>query len=927
MLRLELLGGLTITQNNAPVTNFMSGKVPALLAYLAVTKRAHSRDALAALLWGDLPETDAKNNLRQTLSNLKKFFEPHLDITRDTVAFDSREPYSLDVEQFEKIGDRRPDIPISNLESLISVYRGDFLDGFFVRDASEFEEWMLLQRTRLRELALNALHTLTEHHITHGEYQDAKNYAARLLDMDAWREEAHRLLMLCYARTGQRSAALAQYKKCRAILQREFGVEPSAETNVLYERIRAAGETPRHNLARQATSFVGRAQELARVETLLLKPECRLVTILGAGGVGKTRLALHAAEQLLQRGAFLNGVFFVSLVGLESSAQIAPAMADAFGLVLASGEPKTHVADYLREKEILVVLDNVEHLLDAAAWFVELLQLAPRLKFLVTSREKLNTRWEWIVPLEGLDFLRADSPALQLFVERAQRVAPNFRVDDSNRADAARVCGFVDGMPLALELAAAAVSHHTCADIAAQLEHNLNFLETTLRDVPARQRSMRAVFDYSWNLLSEHERAVWRKLAVFHGGWTRDAARAIADAAATELNALVDKSLVRVLISAHATRYDMHELARQYAREKLKQHADEAAATRAKHSAYFAAYVAAHERALKGADDQNALSAITQELENVLAGWEQAWTGLDWQAIRAYIEPLLVVLEMRGQFALGAQLYQQARVRVELLRECPPEAAHMLGRLLIREGWMRFRLGEFSNTLELVQRGLPLLENARDEYDVAYGLLFMGAAAYGQGELEGSQNFFEQSYALYETIDNAWGCAGTLNNLGQIAIERGDDAAAENYLARALTIARTANISHLTAHTLNNLALLAMRQSDTKHAQEFLDEALDISKQRGEPHVTALTMSHLARALAHAEPMRARRVGESALAMFREFGDRSNMLDLLTLLGNLARAENENPHAANYFREAFTLAREIGASAQTIQEIADALKT
>ena len=929
-LHLELLGGLRVFLDGKPITGFYSIKVPALLAYLAVTQKAHTRDHLAALLWGEMPDADAKTNLRQALANLKKLLEPFLDIQRDAVELKRDANVRVDVWEFEKqitdsrwqIADSNSSSAISHLPSAIRQYRGDFLEGIFLRDAPAFEEWAIAERARLRELALDALQQLVAQFTARGEYANAIAYAQKLLALDAWREEAHRELMLLYARTNQRSAALAQYDACARMLREQLRVEPSAETNALYERLRAVGDIPKHNLPAQPTSFVGRAQELAQIETLLLNPDARLLTLVGVGGSGKTRLALHAAERVWKLGAFLNGVAFVALANVESIEQLAPTMANTFGITLTGDvEPQTQITDYLRAKEMLVVLDNLEQLLDAATWLGEILQNAPRVKLLVTSREKLNTRWEWIVPLQGLEYADADSPAAQLFVERAQRAAPNFRVDESNRADVARVCAFVEGMPLALELAAAAVNRHTCAEIANELERNLNFLETTLRDVPARQRSMRAVFDYSWQLLSERERALWRKLSVFQGGWTRDAARAIADASPNELNALADKSLVRVQTS----RYDMHELARQYAREKLEQDADENSATRAKHSEFFAAYAAAHESALKGAGDQSALSALTQELANVLAGWELAWTIPNWDSIRAYMEPLFVILEMRGQFLLGAHMYASVGACVEGLRERSPEAEHVLGQLLIREGWMRFRLGEFSKTLELVQRGLPLLENARDEYEIAYAFLFLGAAEWGRGELEASEKFFLASYTRYEKIDNAWGCAGALNNLGQVATARGDDDAAENYLSRALQLARAANISHLTAHTLNNLALLAMRHADSKQAQKFLAEALDIANARGEPHLIALTQSHLARALAQDEPRRAQQVGEHALAMFREFGDRSNMLPLLTLLGNLAQAQNETSRAINYFREALTLANASGASAQTIAETESAL--
>lgn len=948
MLRLEFLGGLSITYNDAPVTHFMSAKVPALLAYLAVTQRAHSRDALAALLWGELPDADAKNNLRQTLSNLKKFFAPHLAITRETVAFNADAPYWLDVEEFEKIRDwrlvleqpenaqsARPraseiaphlgmlstqfhlakvlETPLSTLHSRISLYRGDFLDGFYVRDAPEFEEWVLVTRTRLRDLALHALETLTIYHMTRGEYRAAKNYAARLVAMDAWREEAHRLLMLCYARLGERSAALAQYKTCREMLRREFGIEPSAETNALYERLRAVSETPRHNLPPQPTPFIGRMRELAALQEKLLQPECRLLTLLGIGGIGKTRLALETSARLLTQGAFLDGVYFVALSAAQTPEALFAAIAHALGLA-PSSDGKTQLVNYLRAKEILLLLDNFEQLVESTPLLGELLTGAPHLKLLVTSREKLNTRWEWVVPLEGLEYTDADSPAAQLFVERAQRVEPHFHLDATNRAAVARVCQFVEGMPLALELAAAAVHRHACADIANELEHNLNFLETTLRDVPARQRSMRAVFDYAWEQLSERERAVWCRLSVFHNSWTRDAARVIADASPSELHALADTSLVRASVAAHETRYDMHELARQYAREKLN-NSKEADTPRARHADFFAAFAAARLAPLKGAQFKRARAELGPEVENCIAAWEWCMRAPHAQSanLNALLEPLLLMLELNAQYSRGLDLFQRAAAR---FADAHAPLMPLRARLEVYSGWMLFRLGKSAEALALLEHAAHQFGHADTVSDRALADVIRGANEYGQGNLDDAQKFFARSLFLYEQANDAWGSAGALLNLGEVEFERGNYDAAQSHLTRALTLARAAGILHQLPHILNNLGILALRQKDAIRAEHYFQDALNAARENEDEYSYTTGIANLAETLAPRDPVRAADLNQQAIERMQQFGNRADLIAALTLRGRLLAARGETADAKKSWREAYTFARALNLPAR-----------
>jgi len=541
--------------------------------------------------------------------------DAYLLVTRDTVAWNTAVPCTLDTAQFEAHLRAGRDVPDASragaFQHAATLYRGDFLAGFFVRDAPEFEEWMLAQRARYRELALHALHTLTDHHLNRGEYGRAIDSATRLLALDAWREEAHRQLMLALARSGQRSAALAQYETCRRLLDTELGVPPSAETTALYVRIRAVGDLPPLNLPAQPTPFVGRTTELAQMEGLLQEPETRLITLVGAGGMGKTRLALQAAAQAHRRGLFLHGVYFVPLEGVDSALQLATAAAQAMGLQFSgSQEPTVQLLTYLQAREILLVLDNLEHLAGADEWVGLLAQACPRLCLLVTSRERLNLRGERLLELSGLDVPLAlpgkelaGYSAAQLFLNSARNADPAFTFNAENAEVVGRICRLVTGHPLAIELAAAWVRHLSCHEIAGEIERNLGFLATTQKNVPARHRSLQAAFEHSWALLNDEERNTFARLAVFRSGCDRTAATTVTNSRFPILVALCDKSLLR---RDAGGRYALHELLRQYAEVKLQAEPQAYTETQARHSQYYVQFLAAREDAQNDARQHEA---------------------------------------------------------------------------------------------------------------------------------------------------------------------------------------------------------------------------------------------------------------------------------------------------------------------------------
>lgn len=636
-LALKLLGKPQITLNNQPVSGFISAKAQGLLIYLAVTGKAHTRATLASLFWDDAPDAQAAKNLRNVLSNLRALVGSHILISRDEVAFDMSQPYMLDVDEFTRaLASARGQDEAHALQRAAEIYQGDFLAGFYVKNALGFEEWALGRQAGLKNAALQALHTLVGRHLEREEYAAGINYANRLLAIGPWHEETHRNLMKLLSRSGQRSAALAQYQICRQTLKTELDVEPMPETTALHQRIKAAAAPPPHNLPPQPTPFVGRAAELAELGRFLRHPTAQLLTLTGLGGIGKTRLALQAAARAIDPSKndeqiFGNGVFFVPLAHMADAASgqsLMTALAEALRVEIQGPmQPQAQVLAFLRDKNMLLILDNFEHLANDAGQLAQLLRLAPGVKTLVTSRVRLTLPEETLLEVKGLDFPASGRPAdpdkfgaLQLFLQNARRIRANFHLDDAEMAGAIRICQLVEGAPLAIELATSWLRALSCEEIAREIQASLDFLTASSPNVSPRHRSLRAVFDYSWNLLRLEEKTVVGKLAVFRGGFERDAAFKIAGASIAMLAGLADHSL----LWRNATgRYQIHEMVRQFAEETLSAQSPDDERTRNAHARYFAQWLLVRQSALKGAD-LHASVAIEAERENIRAAWNWA---------------------------------------------------------------------------------------------------------------------------------------------------------------------------------------------------------------------------------------------------------------------------------------------------------------
>lgn len=916
-LRLTLLGGLHITRGGVPLTGFVSAKAQALFCYLAILGRPQTRTELAGLLWGDRPEAIAAGSLRQALANLNQIVGPYLTVTRQTVAFNRDSAYWLDVERFEA-GLQGAPPEAEALREAVTLYHGDLLQGFFVRDAPTFDDWLSLERERVRGLALHAFRTLTAGYALRRQFAPGLDYTRRWLTLEPWNEEAHRQLMSLLAHSGQRSAALAQYETCRRLLREALDVEPMAETIALYDRLRKAAVATPHNLPPSSTPLVGRAPELAELVRLLAQPDCRLLTLSGLSGIGKTRLALEAAQAQLAN--FPQGVFFAPLAALHSVDFLAPTLAEAVGLTLYAGDqPKSQLLHYLSDKRLLLVADSFEHVLEGVGLLTEILTLAPEVKILVTSTEQLNVHEEWVLSLAGLsvpppdhDQAIEDYGAAELFLQCARRVSRNVPLTAAEKRCVARVCQLVEGMPLALELASAWVRSIPYGDIVAEIERSHDFLTTTLRDVPERHRSVRAAFNYSWEQLLPLEQEAFSQLAVFRQSFERTAAQAVALASLPVLSALVDKSL---LIRTEAGRYQVHDLLRQYAKEKLEHNAVEAQA-RDRHLEFFLQLAEEADSKLHGPEQLLWLDRLEAEHDNIRSALEWALkdTGRGRPADRALrlAGSLGLFWDLRGHFSEGRQWLEQA---LALSPSSPPGLAEQSARsqALYWAGHIAKWQGDYHRAAELAAANLKLCRALGDAWRTAYALYLCGSVANKQGELGRAQQFLDESLSGFRAVNARWGLAHTLGTLGNIARAEGREAQALTWLEESHELYRRLGDRRGLARSLNRLWHWPYRQGDFGRATALLEEAAGLFRELKHRDGVAIILRHLGLVVqAQGDLKRARALFEESLALFQELGDKDDLMFTRWYLGRLLCYERELPAARVMLAESLQLAREVG---------------
>jgi predicted ATPase/DNA-binding CsgD family transcriptional regulator/DNA-binding XRE family transcriptional regulator len=716
---------------------------------------------------------------------------------------------------------------------------------------------------------------------------------------------------------------------------RAADISPVVDARALADSLaRARAERSRPGvLPVPANALIGRADECEEILRSLSNPACRLLTLIGPGGVGKTRLALHVVgnisggegNSILGR-AYADGLAWVPLASITEAEQVPVAIAEALNYPLRAGMPPAdQLLDTLGEREMLLVLDNMEHLLAATDLLAAILDRAPGVKLLVTSRERLRIAGEWAIELKGLAFGRGASStkaertaAMQLFEERARQVLHHFTVTHDNHSAIARICELVEGIPLGIELAAAWIGTLSPVEIADEIARNLDFLQRADRNIAPRHRSLRAVFDHSWNLLTPDEQAVLRRLAVFRGGSTRAAAEKVAAATLPTLASLVDKSLVRHTLDASGLgRYDLHELLRQYALAKLEADPAEAADTRARHVAFFAHELDERTDELLGGGMSTVLADVAGDMDNLRQAWAWAVQEGDHQVLGRMVHSLFIICEIRGLFEERVAL---GRAGVDVLRSIlaaappsveahDPEIAATLGVILGCYGIGVGRIGRYREGRDLLREAYELLKQRDDLLARAGTLAWLAHTCSVLGAFDEARAWATMGVDLARAHGRISFGAMSQMYLAYVAQAQGEEHALE-LGQRAVESWRVSGQPRGLTTSLVLLSNMMLERGHLDAAEAAVHEGLRLATSLADGWAIGLALAQLAAiALDQNDPATARYLAEESIVLFTELGDSWSQSRALVTLGWIAHAEGKDREARSLFQQAINLAR------------------
>jgi predicted ATPase/DNA-binding SARP family transcriptional activator len=1010
-LLIRLFGLFEARLGSEPLPALRTRKGLGLLALLTLHHgRPIDREWLAGTLWPSSPEPQALYNLRRSLSDLRRTLGAQayrLQVTPPHSLSLELTGAEVDVVTFDEAL-ARGDEPA--LASAVALYRGPLLDGWA-------DEWTVQERARREQSYLAALDQLAASATARSDHSTAARLLRQAIAADPFRERSQRALMEALAAGGDTAAAILVYRELRVLLHREVNAEPSPETQALFERLRsevrrrdlrdgtrsagpappvpvesqpsgfAPAVAPGGNLPQPLSTFVGRERELLDVASYLT--DARLVTLTGPGGIGKTRLAIRVAAECAR--GYADGAWFVDLAPLTDPALVPQTVGRALRVPETPGRPLTEtLREALGARQLLLVLDNCEHLIDACACLADaLLAACPHLRMLATSRQPLGLTGETAWPVPPLSLPAPESvghaphpasrrstgrdpeqwpldalleaEAVRLFVDRARHAAPGFMLTPSSAPAALQICRRLDGIPLAIELAAARLKVLSIEQIAARLDDRFRLLTGGSRAALPRQQTLRATLDWSYDLLADPERILLRRLSVFSGGFTLEAAEAVCsgvqafrrssvqeelspNARTPErlntadvldlLTQLVDRSLVQVERREGAARYALLETTREYARGHLRE-AEEEEQQRARHAQFFLTLAERAGPELRGSAQAQWLQRLEEEHDNCRAAIET------FQARGAVEEGLRMggVLGwfwwMRGYLWEGRERLQAllaqsgCEIRTSVpgkavrlpgpIRDADPADLHQPGVRLAQAvalnaaGMLADDQGDYEAARALLQESLALSRELGDQRGAAMALNNLGGQAQHVRDFAAARALYEESLAIWHEIGDAWWTAAVLTNLGRVALHAGEYALVPALVESALAIQRQLQDKRAIARSLTTLGTTAARLGDYEAAHALHAESLSIVRELGAKQAIEETLCTLGSiASERGDQDAALAFHEERLAIARDMGSTWGMAHSLYFLGLLASDRGEGCRAAALWSESLALSQRLG---------------
>ena len=911
LCRIELLGDLRVQVGSRTITRFATGRAATLLAYLACyPKRAHPREALAELLWPDADPASSRLSLRVALSSLRRQLEPP-ELPAGSVLRTDRvhirlhgEAVTTDVADFEAAvrvaaEAATPEAQAAAFQEAVALYRGDFLPGCY-------DDWVCAERERLAQSHRGVLRQLASLLEQSGASEQALDCALRAAVTDPFDDEARRSVMHLYAATGQPEAALRHYREFQQVLQKELEAAPEAETQTLAASIQQnaaenenapavapfLGEAARRldwssGLPLPWTRFFGRENEMTQVGAMLALPEVRLITLTGLGGAGKTRLSLEIARQMAGEG---RRACFVPLAGLTEAGQIPGAILEALPVPPNSeGDALKQAALAISGHPLLLILDNFEHLIETGTLILQaLVKQSPTLTVLVTSRQALDMDGEREFPVSPLPVPEPGEdrehllacPSVHLFVDRAQAVRPDFQVTARNAASVAAVCRRLEGLPLALELAAAWGRTLTPSQIEERLAHRFDLLVSRRKDISPRHRTLWETIQWSYRMLAPEVQAFFAALSVFRGGWTLEAAEAVCEEsqALNYLTQLRERSLVIVIDQEEEIRFRLLESLREFGLEQLGP--EDRRRRELRHAEWCLHLAESGEAGLRGPEAEHWLRRLTGEQENLHAALEWSERQTDqrdlWLRLSAALSIFWrtrgLVVEERRRLERAVLVSSEAApaVRANVLYAAGHLAAYQneldLALARYRNSLALWRelgdtpriadalllLGPLLETLEGAASARPVLEeclslqqSAGNQYEIAQARMALADLALHQGQTAEALSQYAEAQTIFQERGWKAGIGQALRSLGHAAFLRGDYAQAHSAYEQSLTIQQEGKDGCARAQCLSALGDIAWEQGALDTACARYEESLTAYQLAGRQAGVALQREKL----------------------------------------------------------------------------------